>query len=310
MARSPENEPSSEGEGAASASCLLDTVLSNLYDFGEPSLDVKKKKKGRNRNLHESGINASNPLSDNRGGMKLESDSANQGKRKNPSSFFQSLKDELAHDCITQKKSVSESSTFDAAPPKPAAQIEVVTFHGPKRKKKPKPEIADNDGSKARLEVHRFGITGFEKKEQRVLEQERAIMLGAKAPKKEYLNYKVLQEKIKQNKAMKKKESMMVCMKCFPNPKTVSVGQKSQARGLQVFTSNHFRVCPAVFSITEIRSDSQKRKRTKGHEESRKSKKKTKHSILPTGQVGTFKNGTLRLRKSDIKKIKASKGIN
>lgn len=33
MARSPENEPSSEC--AASASCLLDTVLSSLYDFGE-----------------------------------------------------------------------------------------------------------------------------------------------------------------------------------------------------------------------------------------------------------------------------------
>lgn len=32
----------------------------------------------------------------------------------------------------------------------------------------------------ARLEVHRFGITGYGKGKERVLEQERAIMLGAK----------------------------------------------------------------------------------------------------------------------------------
>lgn len=32
----------------------------------------------------------------------------------------------------------------------------------------------------ARLEVHKFGITGYKKQEQRVWEQERAIMLGAK----------------------------------------------------------------------------------------------------------------------------------
>ena len=33
---------------------------------------------------------------------------------------------------------------------------------------------------KARLEVHRFGITGYGKGKERVLEQERAIMLGAR----------------------------------------------------------------------------------------------------------------------------------
>lgn len=32
----------------------------------------------------------------------------------------------------------------------------------------------------ARLEVHRFGITGYGKGKERVLERERAIMLGAK----------------------------------------------------------------------------------------------------------------------------------
>ncbi|XP_053153999.1 uncharacterized protein C1orf131 homolog isoform X3 [Hemicordylus capensis] len=261
--------------------------------------------------------------------MNLESDTVASGKRKNASSFFENLKNELAHECATQKRPVSESHTPDGVSPPPSRQgaaISVVTFHSRKRKKNPKAEIADNGDSKAkttvqeklvddqfnlekfsigssdwqrlsrvserglsqayletdsesysiqnvcsateaRLEVHRFGITGFEKKEQRVLEQERAIMLGAKAPKKEYVNYKTLQEKIKKNKAMKKEETVM-----------------------------------------ENKSDSLKRRRKRGHEDgTRKSKKKTKHSILPTGQVGKFKNGTLILRSSDIKKIKSSK---
>ncbi|KFQ37038.1 Uncharacterized protein C1orf131, partial [Mesitornis unicolor] len=55
----------------------------------------------------------------------------------------------------------------------------------------------------ARLEVHKFGITGYKKQEQRMWEQERAIMLGAKPPKKEHVNYKTYQEKMKEEKAAK-----------------------------------------------------------------------------------------------------------
>ncbi|XP_068039104.1 uncharacterized protein C1orf131 homolog [Anomalospiza imberbis] len=56
---------------------------------------------------------------------------------------------------------------------------------------------------KARLEVHKFGITGYKKQEQRVWEQERAIMLGAKPPKKVHVNYRTYQEKLKEKKAVK-----------------------------------------------------------------------------------------------------------
>ncbi|OXB65380.1 hypothetical protein ASZ78_017110 [Callipepla squamata] len=92
---------------------------------------------------------------------------------------------------------------------------------------------------KARLEVHRFGITGYEKQEQRIWERERAVMLGAKSeincsfclptafkpvdifesvskfqqryhslsllqpPKKEHINYKTYQEKMKVKKTTK-----------------------------------------------------------------------------------------------------------
>ncbi|KFP07470.1 Uncharacterized protein C1orf131, partial [Calypte anna] len=55
----------------------------------------------------------------------------------------------------------------------------------------------------ARLEVHKFGITGYKKQEQREWEQERAIMLGAKPLKKEHGNYKTYQEKTKEKKAAK-----------------------------------------------------------------------------------------------------------
>ncbi|EOB00833.1 Uncharacterized protein C1orf131-like protein, partial [Anas platyrhynchos] len=55
----------------------------------------------------------------------------------------------------------------------------------------------------ARLEVHKFGITGYQKQEQRLWERERAIMLGAKPPKKQHINYKEYQEKMKEKKAAK-----------------------------------------------------------------------------------------------------------
>lgn len=101
----------------------------------------------------------------------------------------------------------------------------------------------------ARLEVHRFGITGYGKGKERVLERERAVMLGAQVrgraaccpqtghgkpgqgtvghvckmkitmcvpflsfqpPKKSYVNYKVLQEQIKEKQAAKAGEKRMV----------------------------------------------------------------------------------------------------
>lgn len=42
-------------------------------------------------------------------------------------------------------------------------------------------------GSQARLDVHRFGITGYKKEQQRVFEQDRAIMLGARVRRTAFL---------------------------------------------------------------------------------------------------------------------------
>ncbi|XP_050827837.1 uncharacterized protein C1orf131 homolog [Serinus canaria] len=118
----------------------------------------------------------------------------------------------------------AELSAAGSAPPAPAAPpaVEVVVFRGRKRKERRDPSAAPAGGAqtqivneeknavrqefnfeKARLEVHKFGITGYKKQEQRVWEQERAIMLGAKPPKKTHMNYKTFQEKLKEKKAVK-----------------------------------------------------------------------------------------------------------
>ncbi|KAJ4923234.1 hypothetical protein JOQ06_027641 [Pogonophryne albipinna] len=108
----------------------------------------------------------------------------------------------------------------------PARNVEVVTFQDPRKKprikqkpfsdKKPAPQkITEEKESdqpeelsleKARLEVHRFGITGYKKEQQRVFEQDRAVMLGARPPKKEYTNYKMLQQQIKDKKQKAREE--------------------------------------------------------------------------------------------------------
>ncbi|XP_034555069.1 uncharacterized protein C1orf131 homolog isoform X2 [Notolabrus celidotus] len=101
-------------------------------------------------------------------------------------------------------------------------QVEVVTFQDPRKKQKTKqtpapekkPTTEKTESSepeelnleKARFEVHRFGITGYKKEQQRVFEQDRAVMLGARPPKKDYVNYKVLQQQIKDRKQKAKEE--------------------------------------------------------------------------------------------------------
>uniref|UniRef100_A0A674NHV2 Uncharacterized protein n=1 Tax=Takifugu rubripes TaxID=31033 RepID=A0A674NHV2_TAKRU len=113
------------------------------------------------------------------------------------------------------------SSMFMLSPgPSSQNQVEVVVFQDPRKKRKAKetfvpltvmcnlylcPSIfltrPNVCAIQARLEVHRFGITGFKKEQQRVFEQDRAVMLGARPPQREYVNYKTLQQQKKKAKA-------------------------------------------------------------------------------------------------------------
>ncbi|XP_049687468.1 uncharacterized protein C1orf131 homolog [Accipiter gentilis] len=175
----------------------LEAVLGALYDLGEePSA----------RGSAEDGeASAGAAAEEEEEEEKKEESRGRRGAR----DFFGELRAELGAAAI---------------PPPPAAPpaVEVVVFRGRKRRGRPGSSAAPTGGAqtkivdeeknaneqefnfeKARLEVHKFGITGYKKQEQRVWEQERAIMLGAKPPKKEHVNYKTYQEKMKEKKRAK-----------------------------------------------------------------------------------------------------------
>ncbi|XP_075002484.1 40S small subunit processome assembly factor 1 isoform X1 [Calonectris borealis] len=179
----------------------LEAVLGALYDLGE-----EPGARGAAENSEASAA----ATEESRGPQPAAgSTSGAAGRRRGARDFFGELRAELGTAAI---------------PPLPAAPpaVEVVVFRGRKRKGRPTPSAAPTGGAqtkildeeknvneqefnfeKARLEVHKFGITGYKKQEQRIWEQERAIMLGAKPPKKEHMNYKTYQEKMKEKKTAK-----------------------------------------------------------------------------------------------------------
>ncbi|XP_056337580.1 uncharacterized protein C1orf131 homolog [Danio aesculapii] len=174
---------------------FLDQVLNKLYDFGDGGNKRSKKCLKRKKNLSKD---------DN-------ADTVNEAKGNT---------DTVSHDADSNSTAGAKKS-----------MVEVVTFVDPLKKNKllqsvePKQKVPDFKEKekmmttkkkkkdldekltieKARFEVHRFGLSGYQKQQQRVFEEERAIMLGARPPKKQYVNYKVYQQNLKERK-MKEKE--------------------------------------------------------------------------------------------------------
>ncbi|XP_028745615.2 uncharacterized protein C1orf131 homolog isoform X1 [Peromyscus leucopus] len=279
-------ERESDSTEPPSSETLLDAVLRNLYDLGETEVEKehkrirKKREKKRDVETIADVTAESLPLP----GVLV------RGQRKSASSFFKELKEELhsAPAVPSAPPSGPEVPAATAVSPSPLKNnsklVEVVEFQSNSKKRKPKSDqeehtknktralekdlgVQEFNLEKARLEVHRFGITGYGKGKERVLERERAIMLGAKPPKNSYVNYKVLQKQIKEKKAALEEE-------------------KRVARDTDIF----------------------KRKKRKGQEDRRS--KKSAPSILSNGrvgQVGKFRNGTLILSPTDIKKINSSR---
>ncbi|KAM7395058.1 hypothetical protein PAMA_006690 [Pampus argenteus] len=178
---------------------FLEHVLDKLYDFGNGPTTKKKKNEKRKRCEEE--------------------DVPSADKEDNTAEYFDVTRQ--------QQQSKSDNTSFHQTGPaiQQVSQVEVVTFQDPAKKQKTKPtpapdkipplqitekkqsdELEELNLEKARLEVHRFGITGYKKEQQRVFEQDRAIMLGARPPKKEYFNYRVLQQQIKDKKQKAKEE--------------------------------------------------------------------------------------------------------
>ncbi|XP_040206876.1 uncharacterized protein C1orf131-like isoform X2 [Rana temporaria] len=262
------------GEEEGDVQDQLDSVLSNLYDFGddfEPTKATvssavennKEQREGTQSNIKTEDVNGSREF--------LEFPSSRRGKR-NPSFFFNAIKDEL----LSQPKGTDVPSSSVSKP-----HVEVVTFVSRKAKKQAKnSEVQDTDSKiiidskeeeknptfdfeKVRLEVHKFGITGFKKEKQRKFEQDRAIMLGARPPKREYVNYKVYQERIKEQEQAKNERS-----------------------------------------LTESMEPVRKKPKQTQNVRSRKGKGS---GFLPDGQVGRFRDGALILSTKDISKIKQSR---
>ncbi|XP_060047981.1 uncharacterized protein C1orf131 homolog isoform X1 [Erinaceus europaeus] len=266
----------------------LDALLQNLYDFGEieepKQKNIKKKREDRKRDVGAPLTLIAEPAS--------IPESLTRDQKKSASNFFKELREEL------QCASAVVSTGFPSGLEVPGAavsslplknnreQIEVIEFHSRNKNKKQKLDqnestktktsilekvvnVQEFDLEKARLEVHRFGISGYGKGKERVLEQERAVMLGAKPPKNSYVNYKLLQEKIKEKKDTKEEEKRMV--------QNTDIFKRKKRKVQKDGKSVKKKSAPSILSSGRA------------------------------GQVGKFKNGTLVLSQVDIKKINSSR---
>ncbi|XP_022379335.1 uncharacterized protein C1orf131 homolog isoform X1 [Enhydra lutris kenyoni] len=270
---------------------LLDALLRNLYDLETEETEdeaeqkrIRKRGEYKKRGAETPEVAAAEPA-------PLPG-SLGRGQRKSASSFFKELQEELRRaPAVTPTGSPSgpEAPSAAVSPPtlkNPREPVEVIEFHSRNKKRKEKLDQDENTQTKtsipgkgverqefnlekARLEVHRFGITGYGKGKERLLERERAIMLGAQPPKNSYVNYKVLQEQIKEKKAAKEEEKRMA--------QDTDIFKKKKRRGQEDRKSKKKKSAPSILSSGRI------------------------------GQIGKFKNGTLILSQVDIKKINSSR---
>ncbi|XP_067239482.1 uncharacterized protein C1orf131 homolog [Chanodichthys erythropterus] len=164
---------------------FLDQVLNKLYDFGEEHKRSKKSLKRKNVAKDDNADNAE----ENTDTIKHDTDSS---VCKNiPSGTKQSNVEVVTFINPLKKNKLSKAV-------EPAKKAPVV--------KEKKEKVSDEKLriEKARFEVHKFGLSGYEKQQQRVFEQERAIMLGAIPPKRQYVNYKEYQRNIMKRKRIEK----------------------------------------------------------------------------------------------------------
>ncbi|KAM5302014.1 40S small subunit processome assembly factor 1 isoform 1-T1 [Glossophaga mutica] len=276
------------GSSSPPSSQLLDAVLQNLYDFGQTEDEaerkrIRKKRENKKRDVETPVALGAEPAP--------PPGSPVRGQRKSASAFFLELREELqgAPAAIPTGTPAGPQVPCAAAAPSPLDNregVQVVEFHSRSKKRKQKPDQDENAKAtktsireedvtipefnleKARLEVHRFGITGYGKGKERVLERERAVMLGAQPPKKSYVNYKVLQEQIKEKKAAKEEEKRTA--------RDTDIFKKRR-KGQEDRKSKKKKSAPSILSNGRI------------------------------GQVGKFKNGTLILSQVDIRKINSSR---
>ncbi|XP_069028466.1 uncharacterized protein C1orf131 homolog [Embiotoca jacksoni] len=226
---------------------FLENVLDELYDFGSgPKKKSQKKKKRKRCAEDEDGDEELPPVEEL--GSDSEDDRAERPKAERTGPNIRQVN-----------------------------RVEVVTFQDPRKRtkteqtptanKKPALQIAEKNRSdqpeeidleKARLEVHRFGITGYKKEQQRVFEQDRAVMLGARPLKKNYVNYKELQQQIKDRKEKAKEVQPDLKKKKKPNVQRDKKKTASSAPSGQV---GRFKNGMLILSSKEIQNIKGKKRR-------------------------------------------------
>ncbi|NP_001124266.1 uncharacterized protein C1orf131 homolog [Danio rerio] len=167
---------------------FLDQVLNKLYDFGDGENKRSKKCLKRKKNLSK----------DDNAGTVNEAE-GNADTDSNPAGTKQSKVEVVTFVDPLKKNKLSQSVEPKQKVPDVKEKM-MMTM-----KKKGLDEKLTIE--KARFEVHRFGLSGYQKQQQRVFEEERAIMLGARPPKKQYVNYKVYQQQLKERKMKEKEEA-------------------------------------------------------------------------------------------------------
>ncbi|XP_054910200.1 uncharacterized protein C1orf131 homolog [Poeciliopsis prolifica] len=175
---------------------FLERVLDSLYEFGSDTkkkLKTQKKKKRKRCEEEEEKLHAVNETcSDYEDSRNVELQQPNTELKDSNVQLQNNVEVVTFQD--PRKKIKTQQSPVSTRIPVKSPQ----DSRQPEQKQMNQEEELSLE--KARLEVHRFGISGYRKEQQRVFEQDRAIMLGARPPKKEYVNYKVLQEQIKDKK--------------------------------------------------------------------------------------------------------------
>lgn len=170
---------------------FLDEVLNKLYDFGDGAGKTKSKK-SRKRKISSIKEDENN-IEENTATVNVSDATVCE----NTASVSQQSNVEVVTFIDPLKKN---------KPSKPVKPVQKLQTQDDKEKKK-----TDSDKKltieKARFEVHRFGLSGYQKEQQRVFEQDRAIMLGARPPKKQYVNYKEYQQQLKEKKLKEQEEA-------------------------------------------------------------------------------------------------------
>ncbi|XP_042562738.1 uncharacterized protein C1orf131 homolog [Clupea harengus] len=196
---------------------FLDQVLNQIYDFGDGTekRKTKKSQKKKKKRTHEEEIEEpSNIDSPTNSGINDLEDSDESLFTKNSvwidSTQIESSPSATKHSNVKVVVFEDPLKKNKTKPKIEMAEEKHVTLQPPITKKRKKTEEEDDFSiEKARLEVHRFGITGYKKDQQRIFEQDRAIMLGARPPKKEYVNYKQYQQIVKEKKEKEVEEAKL-----------------------------------------------------------------------------------------------------